>query len=263
MPSARDGITWWTDPLLPPGVIVGFSERGGGASVSPYATLNLAGHVGDDPAAVDENRRRLLEAVGLTGLSEQLVTAEQVHGDTVAVVTPDDAGRGAHAGSGLGPIAASDALVTRHLGIPLMLFFADCVPVILVAPGPGVALAHAGWRGALASIPGKTACELAKQAGCRVADVRAYVGPHIGPCHYEVGDDVMSQFCNAFGTVARAESGGLNLDAAVTASLVDAGVASCNIARLGTCTAETTDRFFSHRAEHGRTGRHSAFACIV
>ena len=73
----------------------------------------------------------------------------------------------------------------------------------------------------------------------------------------------MSQFCNTFGTVARAVSGGLDLDAVVTASLVDAGVAPCSIARLGTCSAEATDRFFSYRAEDGRTGRHAAFACVL
>jgi polyphenol oxidase len=132
-----------------------------------------------------------------------------------------------------------------------------------VAPGPAVAVVHAGWRGALGSLAGSTVSELASVAGCEVSEVAAYIGAHVRACHYQVGPEIMSQFVNTFGTLARASSGGLDLDAVVSASLERAGVAPCNIARLGTCTAETTDRFFSYRAENGRTGRHSALACIV
>jgi copper oxidase (laccase) domain-containing protein len=91
----------------------------------------------------------------------------------------------------------------------------------------------------------------------------AYIGPHIAACHYEVDVTVMSQFVDTFGSRARADSGGLDLEAAVTASLTDAGVAAYNIACLGVCTAEATDRFYSYRAEQGLTGRHSALACIL
>jgi hypothetical protein len=87
--------------------------------------------------------------------------------------------------------------------------------------------------------------------------------PHIGPCHYQVSDEIMSHFVNGFGTVARAESGGLDLGFVVAASLESAGVDPCNIVRLGVCTAEMTDRFYSYRAEAGLTGRHGAFACIL
>ena len=256
-------VVLWTDPDLPAHVVIGFSERSGGASSAPFASLNLASHVGDDPVHVDENRVRLLSAAGLGSLRARLTTAEQIHGEHVAVVGESEAGAGAYTGWGAYPLASTDALVTASLGIPLMLCFADCVPVVLVAPGPAVAVLHAGWRGALASLPGKTARELVRVAGCDPASVAAYIGAHIAACHYNVAPEIMSQFCNTFGTFARADSGALDLDAVVTASLVDAGVSPCSIARLGTCTADATDRFFSHRAEHGRTGRHSAFACIV
>ena len=135
--------------------------------------------------------------------------------------------------------------------------------VVLVGTGPVVAVVHAGWKGALASLPGKCVARMADVAGIDVSSVRAYVGAHIHECHYEVDAELMSQFVNTFGTVARAESGCLDLDAVVTTSLQSAGVASCNIARLGTCTAEVTDRFFSYRAEGGVTGRHAALACIL
>jgi copper oxidase (laccase) domain-containing protein len=160
-------------------------------------------------------------------------------------------------------VPGTDALVTIASGIPIMLCFADCVPVILVAPGFGVAVAHAGWRGALSSIPGKAALELARVTGCHASNIHVYIGAHVRACHYPVSDELMLQFCRAFGELARDVSGGLELEAVVTASLIDAGVRASGIARLGVCTAEATDRFFSYRAEDGRTGRHSAFACIV
>ncbi len=257
-------VSYWTDRrLLEAGVTIGFSERTGGASAAPFESLNLAAHVGDDPRAVDVNRSRLLDAAGLSDYRECLTVPEQVHGDRIGIVSTCDAGAGAMATGGREAVRATDALVTSAPGVPLLLCFADCVPVVLVAPGTAVAVAHAGWRGALASLPGKAAERLASEVGCKSSAVLAYIGPHIGACHYDVGDEIMSQFVNAFGTVARADSGGLDLDAAVTASLVDAGVAPCNIARLGMCTAEATNRFFSYRAENGRTGRHSAFACVT
>ena len=260
----RAGIaTWIASAVQPDGVVVAFSERGGGVSAPPYDSLNLAAHVGDEPADVDVNRARLLDALGIGELTPRVVTAEQVHGDRVATVTAQLAGSGAFAASGLPPLAAADALVTNVPGVPLMLLFADCVPVVLVAPGPCVAVAHAGWRGALAGIAGKTARVLAAEAGCATDQVSAYIGAHVGSCHYEVGDEIMSQFVNAFGTFARADSGGLDLGRVVAMSLNQAGVDPCAIASLGTCTAETTDRFFSYRAEAGLTGRHCALACVL
>ncbi|NTU71758.1 MAG: laccase domain-containing protein [Coriobacteriia bacterium] len=257
-------LRFWTDPgLAATGAVIGFSERSGGTSGAPFASLNLAAHVGDDPIAVDENRSRLLAAAGLGDFGDALTVPEQVHGERIEIVDETSAGSGSRASGGRAPVPATDALVTRTRGVPLMLCFADCVPVVLAAPGCGVAVVHAGWRGALASLPGKAAVMLAREASCDPSAVVAYIGPHIGGCHYPVGEEVMSQFCNTFGTVARADSGGLDLDAAVTVSLVDAGVAPCNIARLGTCTAEAIDRFYSFRSEDGHTGRHSAFACLL
>ncbi len=255
----------WADQSLErdAGVVIAFSERGGGVSDPPFASLNLAAHVGDDPAAVDENRSRLLGALGLEDFRDRLTMAEQVHGDRIALVDAGSAGSGARAMGARRPLAGTDAVMTVEPGVPLLLCFADCVPVILVAPGPAIAVVHAGWRGALGSLAGTAVSELASVAGCEVAEVAAYIGAHVRACHYQVGAEIMSQFVNAFGTLARASSGGLDLDAVVSASLERAGVAPCNIARLGTCTAETTDRFFSYRAENGRTGRHAALACIV
>lgn len=258
-------LAYWTDPWLlgGDGVLVAFTERTGGVSHEPYRSLNLAAHVGDEASSVDENRSRLLSSVRLEGLRTRLTMAEQVHGHEITLVTDDDAGRGAFAARGPAPIRAADALVTREPNVPLMLCFADCVPVVLVAPGPSVAVVHAGWRGALEGLPGATAAFLAHAAGADADRIIAYVGPHIGACCYEVGPDVMSQFDTAFGTVSRAESGALDLGSIVKESLSRAGVPTCSIAHLGACTAQTTERFFSHRAEGGLTGRHGALVCIL
>lgn len=254
----------WTDLGLraATGVIVAFSERTGGVSTGLYSGLNLASHVGDDPAAVDENRARLLDGLGLGDVRNRLTTAEQVHGVQMAWVDEGNAGAGAFATGERGPMRGTDALLTRLAEATLLLLYADCVPVVLVAPGPAVAVVHAGWRGALQGIAGLTVGALVRDSGTEAAEIQAYIGPHIGACHYEVGPDVMSQFFNTFGTVSRARSGGLDLDAAVRLSLVSAGVPQWRITSLGACTAEETERFYSYRAEGGMTGRHGALVCI-
>jgi YfiH family protein len=178
-------------------------------------------------------------------------------------VTDDDAGAGGWPTSERPPLTGVDALVTAAPGIPLLLFFADCVPVVLVAPGPAVAVVHAGWRGALGGVAANAATELATVAGCDASELLGYIGPHIGACHYPVDETILSQFANTFGTVARAKSGGLDLDSAVRSSLTDAGVSQWRITSLGACTAEETERFFSYRAESGMTGRHGALACVL
>lgn len=258
-----NGVSYWTDPsLAEKGTRVAFSERRGGVSRAPYSGLNLAGHVGDDPEAVDENRRTFLSAVGLSGLADELVTAEQVHGERIAEVTSADAGSGARTAGGPPPVPAADALMTAETDLPLMLLYADCVPVVLVAPG-AACVAHAGWRGALASLPGAAVRALAGRAGVDPSSVLAYIGPHIRECHYDVSEDVMSSFESAYGPSVRGRSGGLDLSAAVRASLLGGGVGEQRIAEVSACTAENTGTFFSYRAENGRTGRHCAIACLI
>jgi YfiH family protein len=265
-PRTNGGVIVFTDEALRSdhGVLVAFTCRTGGHSSPPYAGLNLAGHVGDVPEAVDANRSTLLVSLGIGGLRDRLTTAEQVHGTHVALVTDADAGAGAYAGlPSPGPFSATDGLLTVAAGVPLLLCFADCVPVVLVAtsPRPGVAVVHAGWRGALAGIAGEGALALAAAAGCATADITAYVGPHIGPCHYEVDETLLSQFVHTFGTIAAAQ-GRLDLGAVVSESLNGVGVPLASQRRVGLCTAERTDAFFSYRAE-GVTGRHGAIACIL
>lgn len=259
-----EGVAFWTDVnLAERGVRIAFTERKGGVSVSPYESLDLAAHVGDDPRAVDVNRDRLLRALGLGEWRTALTMAEQVHGVRVVRVDGGVPGAGAFVRRGPSPIPGTDALLTSVPGLPLLMCFADCVPLVMCAPGPVVAVVHAGWRGALARLPGLAIARLSEEARCTPSDVVVYVGPHIGHCLYRVDAGIMSQFVHTFDTVARAESGGLDLGAVVAADLARSGVPTCRIVSLGLCTAEQTDRFFSYRAEGGVTGRHGALACIL
>lgn len=258
----RDGVAALTDEPLRArsGIVVAFSERGGGVSAAPYASLDLAQHVGDEPAAVNENRRLLLGALGVDAYSDALATAEQVHGDVLVEVMGALVGSGALAAGERGPVPGADALWTREEGVPLMLFFADCVPVVLVSESPrAVAVVHAGWRGALAGIAGKSAVALGEALG-GTGGLSAYIGPHIGECCYEVGPEIVSQFANMFVTIPRA-SGCLDLGAVVAEDLDRAGVSRERQWNPGICTAHNTDHYYSYRAE-GRTGRYAAFAML-
>ena len=258
----RDGVAIHTAPSLfeACGVGIAFSERIGGYSAEPWTGLDLAGHVGDDPTCVDRNRDLLCESIGIGAIRDRLTTAEQVHGTTVARVGAAEAGSGSRVASGPGPVARTDALWTTERGLPLLLMFADCVPVILVRPSvPAVAVVHAGWRGAAAGIIQAAATPLRALPG--EDDLTAFVGPHIGPCCYEVGPECVSHFGSTFVTITAASTR-LDLGAAVADALERSGVPKGRQWHLGICTAHNTDRFYSHRAE-GLTGRHGALAVII
>jgi YfiH family protein len=263
-------LVYYTDTGLAQrsGIRVAFSTRRGGASMSPYASLDLAAHSGDDPGTVDENRRRLACVLGVD--AERIVTAEQVHGDRVVEVGPSDAGRGATTTGPVarGPVAGCDALITTAADVPLLMMYADCVPVVLVSETPrrGVAVVHAGWKGALAGLPGIAARRLAAAAGCEPWHVTAYIGPHVCAAHYEVSEDLASAFHERYASSSRsvsilAASARVDLAAAVMASLEEAGLSSERVAALGMCTVEEPTLFYSFRAE-GLTGRHGALVAI-
>ena len=253
------GVTLLGDRSRPCGVTVAFTERTGGASGGDVASLNLGDACGDDPALVAENRRRALAALGAEGCLGRLVCPRQVHGDRVVVV--DDAGEAA-----LGRVRAeaaegADAVVCTVPGVPVLLCFADCAPVVLVAPG-GFAVVHSGWRGTLARISAKAARVLCERTGADVADVWAYVGPHVGAGDYEVSEELIGRFRGEFGARIEPSSRHLDLASAIGCALEEAGVAPGRVAWVGGSTASETDRFFSYRASGGHCGRHGAIALM-
>ncbi len=251
------GVTLLTDESRPGGVTLAFTERTGGVSSAPYASLNLGARCGDDAVCVAENRRRALAALGAEDLLGNLLAPRQVHGDHVVVVrsAEPDALAAARAEAELG----ADAVVCTAPGVPVLLCFADCVPVVLVAPG-AFAVAHSGWRGTIARIAEKAARTLCAEAGCEPADLLAYVGPHIGAADYEVSEELAARFAAEFGPAVVPTERHLDLTAAVTAALASAGVGEKSVAVCDVSTAGATDRFYSYRAEGGETGRHGAIA---
>jgi polyphenol oxidase len=234
------------------GVTAAFPAREGGVSPAPYDTLDLGLSGGDDPAAVLENRRLLCAAVGVS--RGRLVVPGQVHGTTLAWVGEADAGRGAADRETV--IHDHDGLLTSAPALGLAVSYADCVPVVIVAStddGPTLAAVHAGWRGMLAGIVGKAAAELARRGRLR----GAVIGPSIGPCCFTVDDALRARFAARFAgsTAGRA----VDLWACARADLEAAGVPPAAITVSGVCTS-SDERFFSHRRDHGLTGRHLAIA---
>jgi YfiH family protein len=231
------------------------STRRGGVSEGSYASLNAGLHVGDDPAAVLENRRRFLAGYGLE--LDRSVWCRQVHSAGVTVVGAGDAGRGARTDADV--VADTDALVTDVPGLTLCVLMADCVPVVICDPVHRVAgLAHAGWKGTVQRIASATLAVMGERWGTAPADVVAAIGPSIAPGDYEVGADVVEQATAGFGAQAervlrrQGDDGGkahFDLWAANALDLEAAGVPAAAIEVAGISTAAALDDFYSHRFE--------------
>jgi YfiH family protein len=222
-------------------VVAGFTGRftEGAGSAAPYDTWNLGAHVGDDPDAVAANRRLLAERTGVD--PSQLVFMDQVHGATVTVVD----------GPCADAVPATDAIVTAEPGLALVVLVADCVPVLLVDPITGVrAAVHAGRRGVANGIVARTV-ERMHRLGARPW---ARIGPSIGACCYEVGDDVYGEVVAVAPEAAattRHGAPGLDLRRAVVAQLERVGVVQ--VSADNACTVDDP-HCFSYRRD-GVTGR--------
>lgn len=232
--------------------------RQGGISPDPWTGLNVGATVGDDPERVRENRQCMLAALGRD--PETVYDVWQVHGIEVAIA---DAPRPPET-----PHLHADAILTDQPSVTLVMRFADCVPVLLHDPIRGVAgIAHAGWMGTVQGTVRVAVETMQNRFGSRSADIRAGIGPSIGPDHYEVGADVVAQVKSAFGADAsrllevRDGSTYFDLWSANRLHLERAGVGQ--IEEAGLCTACHTEDWFSHRAEKGRTGRFGAVIALA
>jgi YfiH family protein len=224
----------------------GFTTRAGGVSPPPWESLNLGRGVGDDPERVAENWRRLEAATGL-----RFARVRQVHGTRVI-----------HLQDPTLPAEEADAVLSATPGLAACVSVADCVPILLADPGSGaVAAVHAGWRGTIARVSRAAVRALALLGDAPPARLLAAVGPSIGPCCYQVSPDVASRFAQEIGPVVLGGDGGPHLDLweANRRVLVEAGLAPDRVEVAGRCTACDIERFFSHRRDRGRTGRHAAF----
>ncbi len=261
--DGADPVCWWTDEGLfaQTGVRVAFSERTGGVSRGGYGSLNLATHVHDDRGHVLENRERFLRAMRFEGIP--LVVPQQVHGDRVlslADSSPDamesfraEAERGA------------DALLVRSRGVGALLNFADCVPLVMVAPSGHFCVIHAGWRGVDNGIAALALRRLVlAEPGLSVdaSQVNVYRGAYIhGEC-FECGPDIHRRFTDRFGGRVAWDETHIDLGRALDLTLERAGIDPSRIADVGRCTVCDNGHWFSYRAQGGVCGRHAAF-CIA
>jgi YfiH family protein len=242
-----------TSPLLQSaGVRHGFSTRRGGVSSGRYATLNVGGKWGDDPANVEHNRKRLAAAGGFQ--LDALFTARQVHGARVAVIV-DGVQRERVAET------EADALVSTVPELTVGVYTADCVP-ILYADGTGrVAAAHAGWRGTVAGVA-SAAVEALVSVGAEREHVRAALGPSICVRCFEVGEEVAAEFDSVVPEAVVRTAGAkphVDLHEANRQLLVAAGVREDRIDARPPCTMCEPERFFSFRRDGGQIGQQLSF----
>jgi YfiH family protein len=229
----RDGVKWLEANLG--GARAAFSTRLGGVSKPPFDSLNLGILTEDDSEAVTANRCRLATALGLGG--EQVVYALQVHGTRLLHYPSDES------------LPEADGHLVTEAGIAPMVLAADCLPIALHGPG-GLAMVHAGWRGLAGGIV---------QAAAEAVEARtAAIGPGIGRCCYEVGREVLDAFADLGDGIAEGRM--LDLPEVARQKLARAGVKKVESA--GLCTSCERELFFSHRRDHGRTGRQAGIAWI-
>ena len=238
------------------------STRMGGLSLSPYESLNLGFHVGDTPETVLQNRERLATSIGIS-LSDFTIP-KQIHSGTVTIVTEEMRGHGA---ADLDTaVEATDAVITDVPQLCLTVLAADCVLVLFLDPQKRViAAVHAGWRGTVKLAAQKTAETLKQEFNCKPTDILAGIGPSIGPCHYEVGPEVISQVEDTFGSTdgyinneTPEGKGYFNLWEANKRQVIEAGIPAQNIEVAQICTYCNAHLFFSERHQKGRTGRFGA-----
>jgi len=228
------------------GFFVAYSERTGGASEAPFDSLNIGYATGDRPEHVRENRDRLTRALDVPPFA----AAHQVHGASIARVGEKRAAAGFEGPPS--PLGRADVLAVSRPRLPVAVLVADCVPVALASPEEQLFLAvHAGWRGLAADVVGQ-----ALRAFKRPGLILAAIGPSIGPCHYEVAEDVAVAVAAGSHTEAVTDrrQGILFLDLPGTVARVLRAAGVRRIERADVCTACEPQRFFSHRRD-GETGR--------
>jgi purine-nucleoside/S-methyl-5'-thioadenosine phosphorylase / adenosine deaminase len=229
-----------------PGARVAFSDRLGGVSAGPYESLNLGILTDDDQQRVAENRTRLAAAIGCD--AQRVAMGWQVHGAEILDWDgPPEHGGFAHAGAELPKV---DGHTTTSRELPLMVLVADCLPLALVSESR-VAMLHCGWRGLAAGI-------IERGLDLFPDPPHAVLGPAIGPCCYEVGEEVLAEFADLQGV---ASGRMLSLNAVAQQKLLGRGVTKIDSFPL--CTSCRPELLFSHRRDKGVTGRQAGLAWLT
>lgn len=242
-----------------------FTTRYGGVSEGMFSKLNLSFTRGDVKESVEENYRRIAEAMGVP--YEKIVCSDQTHTTNVRVVTEADAGTGIIRPKDYTDV---DGLITNVPEITLATFYADCVPLYFVDPvHHAIGLSHSGWRGTVARMGKCTLEAMRREYGTKAADVYCAIGPSICQDCYEVSEDVAVQFEEAFSgheseILLNKGNGKYQLDLweANEIVLLEAGVKPEHLAVTDVCTCCNPELLFSHRASHGKRGNLGAFLCL-
>ncbi|MFQ3535127.1 MAG: peptidoglycan editing factor PgeF [Aggregatilineales bacterium] len=240
---------WANEPALKHAIFT----RLGGSSQAPFATLNVGSTVGDDPAHVRANLSKIYETLSMDGRCA--CTVWQVHSaDCIVVERPHPTQSW---------LAQADGMVTNRPNLPLIMRFADCVPILLYDPKRrAIGIGHAGWRGTVGGMAQSLLHMMKAAYGTQPADVQAAIGPSISAARYQVGQEVVQAVASALGgadgLIHRDEHGHSYFDLweANRRALEHAGVRQIEMS--GLCTATHTHEFYSHRAENGKTGRFAA-----
>lgn len=238
------------------GVRVVFSGRLGGSSLPPYDSLNIALHVEDEISTVEANTAHLLHAVGAQDFP--LIRCNQVHGTNL--VTLKSSAPAAFVQAQEEAREGADGVLVEVPQVAALMCFADCMPVALVSPRGSFAVVHAGWRGCVARIVSKALIQLAQSDGVKTSDITIYIGPHIGPCCFEVSEEIPAQFCDAFGSACVVDARHVSLEEAVRADVLAHGASLERIASAKVCTVCHSSEYFSYRASGGVCGRHGLLA---
>lgn len=255
--AEKDGVVFlFADGL---GAGHGFSARLGGVSQGIFESLNLGLHRGDDQGAVEENYRRFCAAVGAD--CRRLALGNQVHGVNVLEVTENEVKRGL-----FDPVSyEADGLMTDLPGVGLVVFTADCVPILLCDPVAGcVAALHAGWRGTAGGIGAEGVRRLCERYGAKPEHIRAAIGPAIGPCCFETDEDVPQAMLETLGERAKpyivSKNGKFSVDLkGINGEILkNAGILPEHLAICPDCTCCHPERYWSHRYTRGERGSQAA-----
>lgn len=240
------------------GVSHAFTTSAGGTERGAFKGFNLGFNCGDDREAVLENYRLAAADLGLP--FEKITASKQTHSANIRRIYEPDAGIGVSRPQAMTDV---DGLMTDCKGIPLVVFYADCVPVILAdKDGRAVAAVHSGWRGTAARIAANAVKLLCDTYSVKAENIRAAIGPAIGSCCFEVGEDVLEVFDEKYRR--KNEVGGFTIDlkSAIRDTLTECGVAEENIDVSDLCTVCGREKLFSYRRQREKAGRMGAFVML-
>lgn len=229
-----------------------FSTRCGGVSENEFESMNLRINSEDSRENILKNYEIICGEIGVN--FKNLVFSNQVHCDTIKSVGKEDLGNGITRAQKWDGV---DGLITNVPGVPITIFAADCVPVFFLDPVKKViAAVHSGWKGNVLKISAKCVHKMIKEYSCDAKDILVGIGPSIGVCHFEVGDDVADIFRDNFGdsVLERCEKWHVNMQKAIKLQLLEKGIKEKNIIDANICTYCNNDLFFSHRRTGDKRG---------